>query len=163
MKKITTLAACVLALLGLYACNNDINKVFDNQTLIEFQPAVVNAASVGRTYPLLTVATSTTAGATIAPQLNLVGRQRSAELPVRVFVDPTSTASPSTYTIANGGVATFAAAGAPTSSTVAMTITVAKASSAAAPFGNLILVIDSTSTDYKPSQNYKRIGYTFRQ
>ncbi len=44
-----------------------------------------------------------------------------------------------------------------------MTITVAKASSATAPFGNLILVIDSTSADFKPSQNYKRIGYSFRQ
>jgi len=163
MKKIATVALSMLALIGLYACNNDLDKVFDDQTLVEFQPAVVNAASVGRTYPLLTVVTSTTAGATVSPQLNLVGRQRSADLPVRVFVDPTSTASPSTYTIANGGVATFAAAGAPTSSTVAMTITVARASSATAPFGNLILVIDSTSADYKPSQNYKRIGYTFRQ
>ncbi len=160
MKKIATITLCVLALAGLYACNNSLDKVFDSQTLIEFQPAVINAASVGRTYPLLSSGNSLTAGATINAQLNLVGRQRSTELAVKVSPDPNATtAAAANYTLSNGGMVVFA----PNSSTAAVTLTIGKATSTTAPVVNVVLVIDSTSTDYKPSQNYKRIGYSFRQ
>ncbi len=160
MKKITSFALCVVALLGTYACKNDLDKVFDDQTLVEFQPAVLTANSVGRTYPLITATNSTTAGNTITTQLNLVGRQRATELSVKVSPDPAATtASANSYTLSNGGTVIFP----PNSSTVAMTISVARATSTTAPMGNLVLVIDSTSTDYKASQNYKRVGYSFRQ
>ena len=160
MKKIATVALSVLALISLYACNNDLDKVFDDQTLVEFQPAVVNANSVGRTYPLLSVTNSTTAGNTVTAQLNLVGRQRSTELTVRVAPDAAATtALASSYTLSNGGTVVFA----PNSSTAAVSVSVSRASSTTAPLGNLVLVIDSTSTEFKPSQNYKRIGYSFRQ
>ncbi|RYF75917.1 MAG: hypothetical protein EOO39_06270 [Cytophagaceae bacterium] len=163
MKKITTIALCALALIGLYACNNDLNKVFDPETpFVEFQPAVVNAASVGRTYPLLSTGNSVTAAATVTAQLNLVGRQRSSELTVRVTPEMGTngtTALPASYTLSNGGTVVFA----PNSSTAAMSISVGRATSTTAALANIILVIDSTSADYKASQNYKRIGYSFRQ
>jgi hypothetical protein len=160
MKKIAAFLATALSLVGMYACNNGLDKVFDDKTLIEFQPAVVNATSVGRTYPLLSSANSTTAGVTLTAQLNLVGRQRANELTVRVAPDPTATtASASSYTLSNGGTVVFP----PMSSTVNMTISVARATSSTAATGNLVLVIDSTSTEYQASQNYKRIGYSIRQ
>lgn len=160
MKKIAAFLATALALVGMYACNNNLDKVFDDKTLVEFQPAVVNATSVGRTYPLLTAPNSTSAGTTITAQLNLVGRQRANELTVRVAPDPTATtASASSYTLSNGGTVVFP----PMSSTVNMTVSVARASSSTAASGVLVLVIDSTSTDYQASQNYKRIGYSIRQ
>ncbi|GAB3561414.1 hypothetical protein GCM10027578_02130 [Spirosoma luteolum] len=160
MKKLAILACSALALVGLYACDNSIDKTFDNQTLIEFQPAVVNANSAGRTYPIISSANSTTAGPTINAQLNLVGRQRASELTVRVLPDPAATtASASSYTLANGGTVVFP----PMSSTANLTINVARATSTTATLGNLVLVIDSTSTDYKPSFNYKRVGYSIRQ
>ena len=162
MKKIATSALCVATLVGLYACDNNINKVFDGPSQVEFQPAVLNAVSVGRTYPLISVATSVTAGNTISAQLNLVGPQRGTEFSVRVLTDMglnATTASTASYTLANGGTVVFA----PNSSTAVLAITVAKASAAAAPFGNLVLALDSTSADFKASPNYKRVGYSFRQ
>lgn len=163
MKRIISFALSAVALLGIYACNNDLNKVFDPQTpLVEFQPAVVNAASAGRTYPLLSVTNSVTAGNSVTVQVNLLGRKPSSDVPVRVLVDPSTTAAASSYTLSNGGVATFATS-APNSNTAGVTLTVARATSSTAPVGNLILVIDSTSTDFKPSRNYMRVGYSFRQ
>ncbi len=161
MKKIISLAVSVLALFGIYACDNSLDKVFDDQTLVEFQPAVLNANAVGRTYPIISAANSVTAGATVTAQLNLVGRQReTTELTVRVLPDPAgTTAAATSYTLANGGTVVFA----PKSSTAALTMTVGRATSTTAPIANLVLVIDSTSTDYKPSQNYKRVGYAIRQ
>lgn len=160
MKKISILIVCALALLGVYACDNNLDKVFDDQTLIEFQPAVITANSVGRTYPIISSGNSVTAGATVTAQLNLVGRQRGTDLTVRVLPDPNrTTAAASSYTLSNGGTVVFA----PNSSTAAVTMTVGRATSTTAPVANVVLVIDSSSTDFKPSQNYKRVGYSFRQ
>ena len=161
MRKIACLTVCVVALLGVYACDdNNLDKVFDDQTLVEFQPAVVTATAVGRTYPIISSGNSVTAGATVTAQLNLVGRQRSGELTVRVLPDPNgTTAAASSYTLSNGGTAVFA----PQSSTTAVTMTVGRASSTTAPMATVVLVIDSTGTDFRPSQNYKRVGYSFRQ
>lgn len=130
--------------------------------MVEFQPAVLNANSVGRTYPLISVTNSVTAGNTITTQLNLVGRQRATDLTVQVRPDigtNATTALASSYTLSNGGTVVFA----PNSSTAAMTISVGRATGATAPIANIVLLIDSTSTDYKPSRNYMRVGYSFRQ
>lgn len=151
---------CLLSIFGIYACDNNLDKVFDEQTLVEFQPAVVTANSVGRTYPIISSGNSVTAGSTVTAQLNLVGRQRGTDLTVRVLPDPNgTTAAASSYTLSNGGTVVFA----PNSSTAAVTMTIGRATSTTAPVANVVLVIDSTSTDFKPSQNYKRIGYSFRQ
>lgn len=160
MKKIAIVTLSILAVAGLYACDNSLDKTFDAQTLVEFQPAVVTANSVGRTYPLISTTTSTTAGATITAQVNLVGRQRANDTSVKVLLDPVgTTAPPSSYTLLNGGAVVIPA----NTSFASLTMIVSKATSTTAPFTNVVLVIDSTSTDYKPSQNYKRIGYSFRQ
>lgn len=160
MKKIATLIICTLALFAVYACDNSIDKVFDDQTLIEFQPAVLNPTAVGRTYPIISSGNSVTANATITAQINLVGRQRSSDLTVQVFPDPTGTTAPaSSYTLANGGSVVIPA----NSSTGTLTMTVARATSTTATLANVVLVIDSTNAAFKPSQNYKRIGYSIRQ
>lgn len=162
MKKIIIAALSVIGLSGLYACNNDINKVFDPEVpLVEFQPAVVNSNAVGRSYPILTLANSVTAGNTATVQVNLLGRKPGADIPVRVLIDPATTAPASSYTLSNGGVATFSAS-APNSNTAAVTMTVGRASSATAPLTTVVLLIDSTSSSFRPSRNYMRIGYTFR-
>ncbi len=159
MKKIVIIVFGVLALAGLYACDNSLDKVFDDQTLVEFQPAVVTAASVGRTYPLISSGNSVTAGATVTAQLNLVGRQRSTPTTVRVLVDPVATTAAATsYTLSNGGNVVIPA----DSSFGVIRMTVGRATSATATLANVVLVIDSTSTEFKASQNYKRVGYSFR-
>ncbi|MBC8156031.1 MAG: hypothetical protein H7Z72_24335 [Bacteroidetes bacterium] len=160
MKKAITTVFSILALLGIYACDNSLDKVFDDDTFIEFQPAVITANSAGRSYPLISSGNSVTAGATITTQLNLVGRQRGTELTVRVTPDPNGTTAPaSSYTLSNGGAVVFP----PMSSTAALTVTVGRATSSTATLSNVVLVIDSTSTDYKASQNYKRVGYSIRR
>lgn len=162
MKKILIAALSTVALFGLYACNNDINKVFDPETpLVEFQSAVLTTNAVGRTYPIITLANSVTAGNTATVQVNLLGRKPGSDIPVRVLVDPATTASASSYTLLNGGVATFSAS-APNSNTAAVTVSISRATSATAPIGNLVLVVDSTSSNFKPSRNYMRVGYSFR-
>ncbi len=160
MKKIAVVIFCVIALAGMYACDNSLDKVFDSQTLVEFQPSVTNANSVGRTYPLISTGNSVTAGATVQAQLNLVGQQRTTDTNVKVLLDPVgTTASPSSYTLLNGGTVVIPA----NTSFASLTMVVGKATSTTAPLANVILVIDSTSTDFKPSQNYRRVGYSFRQ
>lgn len=150
----------LLALAGLAACNNNLDKVFDGITRIEFNEAILRTNAVGRTYSVTSLPNSTTGGATTTAQLNLVGRQRPTESTVRVLVDPNgTTASANSYTLSNGGNVTIPA----NSSFGSLTMAVGRATSSTAATGTVVLVIDSTSTDYTPSQNYKRIGYSFRQ
>lgn len=160
MKKLKYVFPALLLTLGIAACDNSLDKVFDSQTLIEFNDAVLTTNAVGRTYPIISLPNSVTGGATRVAQLNLVGAQRSADMTVRVFVDPNgTTASASSYTIANGGNVTIPKG----DSFGSLTLTVGRATSTTAPVGNVVFVIDSTSTDFKPSQNYKRLGFSFRQ
>lgn len=159
MRKTTYILSALLLALGMVACDNTLDKVFDSETLVEFNEAILRTNATGRTYSITGV-TNTTAVSTVTAQLNLVGRQRATDLTVRVLPDPAgTTAAATSYTLSNGGTVVFA----PNSSTAAITMTVARASSTTAPMGNVVLVIDSTSTDFKPSPNYKRLGYSFRQ
>lgn len=150
----------VLVLLGLYACDNNIGKVFDGQTLVEFNDAIIRTNATGRTFSITSIPTSVTAGGTVVTQLNLVGAQRSSDLTVRVLPDPAfTTAATTSYSLANGGNVVIPA----TMSVGSLTMVVGRASSTTAPVTNVVLVIDSTSTDFRPSQNYKRLGFSFRQ
>ncbi|KAB7731271.1 hypothetical protein F5984_10755 [Rudanella paleaurantiibacter] len=158
MKKLNYILLCALSVLGLAACDNTLDQVFDEQTLVEFNEAILRTNATGRTYSITSLANTPTAGTTSTAQLNLVGRQRGSELTVRVLVDPATTAPASSYTLSNGGNVVIPA----NSSFGSLTVTVGRASSTTAPVGNLVLVIDSTSTDFKPSQNYKRLGFSFR-
>ncbi|AQG78511.1 hypothetical protein [Spirosoma montaniterrae] len=160
MRKIAYIIGIAVASFGFAACDNSLDKVFDEQTLIEFDQTVTTNPAVGRNYPLIAVPNNLTAATTLTTRLNLVGRQRGSELSVRVLPDPAATTAPATsYSISNGGTAVFA----PQSSTALVTVTVSRTTSTTAPTANLVLVIDSTGTDWRPSQNFKRIGWTFRQ
>jgi len=160
MKKLKYILPALVLALGVAACNNSLDKVFDSQTLVEFNDAILRTNATGRTYSITSVPNSVTAGGTTTAQLNLVGRQRSSETTVRVFVDATNSTTPtSSYTLSNGGNVTIPA----NMSFGSLTLTVGRATSTTAPIGNVVLVLDSTSTDFKPSQNYRRLGFSFRQ
>lgn len=149
-----------LTFIGLYACDNSIDKVFDGQTVVEFDEAILRTNATGRLYSITSVPNSITAGGTTTARLNLVGQQRASALTVRVLVDAANTtALASSYTLVNGGNIVIPA----DSSFGVLRMMVSRATSATAPIGNVVLVIDSTSTDFRPSQNYKRLGYSFRQ
>ena len=143
-----------MALLTM-SCFKNMETVYDGTTVIEFNEAVTRNPAVGRTFPIIT------AGPTFVQQLTLVGRQRTSDLMVKVMVDPANTTltRADSYTLANGGNVVIPA----NTSVGSLTLTVSRATSSTAPMANLVLVIDSTSIDYRASQNYKRIGYSVRQ
>jgi len=160
MKKLSYILPALVVALGLVACNNELDKVFDGQTLVEFNEAILRTNATGRTFPITSIPNSVTAGGTTTAQLNLVGAQRKSDLTVRVVVDPAfTTATATSYTLANGGNVVIKA----DSSFGILRMAVGRATSTTAPIGNVVLVIDSTSADFKPSQNYKRLGFSFRQ
>lgn len=156
------IAYCLLALIPVLttACFKNYETVFDNQTIIEFNEAVARTPAVGRLYSITNLPNSVTAGATTIARLNLVGQQRGTDLRIRVLPDPVgTTAAATSYTLSDDGNVVIPA----NSSSGSLTMTVSRASSTTAPITNVLLVIDSTSTDFKASQNYKRLGYSFRQ
>jgi hypothetical protein len=160
MKKIITFSLCVLALVGMYACDNSLDKVFDDQTVVEFNDAVLRTNAVGRSFSITALSNTTAVAATTTAQLNLVGRQRSSDLTVRVLVDPAyTTAGASSYSLVNGGNVTIPA----NSSFGSLTLVTARATSTTAPIANVVLIVDSTATEFKPSFNYRRLGFSLRQ
>jgi len=160
MKKLKYILPALLFTIVMAACDNNLDKVFDSQTLVEFNEAILNTNATGRTYPIVSVPNGVTVTGSTTAQLNLVGRQRATETTVRVLVDPVNTTAPaSSYTLSNGGNVTIPAM----SSFGSLTLTVSRASSTSAASANVVLILDSTSTDFKPSFNYRRLGFSFRQ
>lgn len=160
MKKYSLLALLVAIPLLMTACFDDLSIRYDGPTQVEFESAVRTNPAVGRTYPLISSANSTTSAPVLTTQLNLVGPQRTSDLTVMVAVEsPLTTASANSYTLLNGGNVVIPA----NSSVGSLSVAVSRASSTTAPLGALVIVLDSTSTDFKASPNYKRIGFTIRQ
>lgn len=158
----TKLLYGVLAFLSLVvtACFDDMEIKYDGPAQVEFETTVRTNPAVGRTYPLISSGNSVTAGPTVITQLNLVGPLRSNDLTVRVLPEtPATTAPASSYTLLNGGNVVIPA----NTSVGSLSIAVARATSSTAALANLVLVIDSTSTDYKANANYRRLGFTIRQ
>jgi hypothetical protein len=152
----------ILALLSLVltSCFKDMEITYTGPAQVEFESTVRTSPAVGRTYPLLSSSNSVTAGPTVVTQLNLVGPQRSTDLTVRVLPEtPATTAPVSSYTLLNGGNVVIPA----NTNAGSLSIAVARATSTTAALANLVLVIDSTSTDYKANSNYRRLGFTIRQ
>lgn len=145
--------------LSLTACFEQIDKTFNEGTFVEFQQSITTTPAVGRTYPIISSANSLTNSPVVSTRLNLVGPQRPSDLTVRVLVDKPTTAQASSYTLINGGNVVIPA----NTSFGSLSIAIGRATSTTATLANLVLVIDSTSSDFKPSQNYKRIGYSVRQ
>ena len=146
--------------LGLISCFKDMETVYAGLILVEFNEAVIRTPAAGRTYSITSIPNSTTAGNSTVASVNLVGPQRASDLAVKVLVDAAATtASAASYTLVNGGNIVIPA----NSSVGSFTMLVSRATSATAPIGDVVLVLDSTSADYKANQNYKRLGYSFRQ
>ncbi len=159
MKKLTYIIPALLLLLGMVACNNNLDKVFE-QTLVEFNDAILRTNATGRTFPITALANTPAVPITTTAQLNLVGPQRGADVTVRVLVDPAyTTANAASYSLVNGGNVTIPA----NSSFGSLTLVTAKASSTTAPLANVVLIIDSTAAEFKPSFNYRRLGFSVRQ
>lgn len=159
MKKYSLLALLAAISLCVTACFDDLSIRYDGPTQVEFESAVRTNPAVGRTYPLISTANSVTAAPVVTSQLNLVGPQRASDLTVNVLVEPAlTTAAATSYTLLNGGKVVIPA----NSSVGSLSIAVSRASSATAPLGNLVVTLDSTSSDFKASPNYKRIGFTIR-
>lgn len=149
-----------LLVLTVSSCFDEPGITYTGPVQVEFETAVRTNPAPGRTYPLVAVPVNLTAATTIATQLNLVGPQRSSALVVRVAPEAALTNAPSSsYTLSNGGNVTIPA----NSSFGSLTLTVTRATSTTAPIANLILLMDSTSNEFKASPNYRRIGYSFRQ
>lgn len=160
MKKSIICAILMAIPVLLTACFKDLSIKYDGPTQVEFESAVRTNPAVGRTYPLISSANSTTSAPVLTTQLNLVGPQRASDLTVKVLVEPPlTTASASSYTLLNGGSVLIPA----NSSFGSLSIAVGRASSTTATLGALVIVLDSTSSDFKASPNYKRIGFTIRQ
>ncbi len=159
MKKIKYILPALLLMIALAACNNDLNKTFSG-TLIEWDDAILTTNATGRSFPIISLANSLTAGVTRTARLNLVGPQKATDVTVRVLVDAVnSTAAASSYSVANGGNVVIPA----NTSFGSLTLVTSKFTSSTAPIGNVVFILDSTSTDFKPSQNYRRLGFSFRQ
>jgi len=156
-----TFIYCLVLAISLLvtACFKDLEIKYDGPTQIEFETAVRTNPAVGLTYPLVASANNTTLGPVLTTQLNLVGPQRSSDLTVRVLVEPTlTTTSASSYTLLNGGSVVIPA----NSSVGSLSIAVSRATSTTAPIRNLVVILDSTSNDFKASPNYRRVGFTIR-
>lgn len=159
MKKISLYVLLAALTCCMAACFNDMTIKYDGPLQVEFESAVRTNPAVGRTYPLISVGNSVTAGPTQVSQLNLIGPQRSSDLTVRVLVEPVLTTAPATsYTLLNGGNVVIPA----NSSVGSLSIAVSRATSATASLGTLVITLDSTSSEFKASPNYKRIGFTIR-
>jgi hypothetical protein len=160
MKKLKYIVPALLLTLSIAACNNNLDKVFDTATLVEFNDAILSTNATGRTYPIVSLTNSLTAGVTRTAQVNLVGPQKATDITVRVLVDAANTtAAASSYSVANGGNVVIPA----NTSFGSLTLVTSRFTSSTAPVGNVVFILDSTSTDFKPSFNYRRIGFSFRQ
>ncbi|GAA4414761.1 hypothetical protein GCM10023187_44630 [Nibrella viscosa] len=160
MKNILGFAVALLMLFGMTSCFEDLDKTFDEKTVVEFQTAITSTPAVGRTYPLISAGNSATA-VTLTQRINLVGKQRSADETIKVSVDKeNSTAVEGThFTLANGGNVVIPA----NSSFGTVTVTVPRGTAAASvPAVNLVLVIEGNGRDILPSENYKRVGFSIR-
>jgi len=158
MKKIINLALALFLVVGLTSCFEELDKTFDEMTLVEFQQAITLTPATGRTYPIVNAGNGT-AAVTLRPQINLVGPQRTAQTTVKVSVDrENSTAVEGThFTLGNGGNVVFA----PNTSTANVEISVRQATGTPAQTVTLVLILEPAG-DVKPSENYKRLGYTIR-
>jgi hypothetical protein len=112
MKKTTSIIIIAISLLTV-GCIKQLDKTFTGKTVVEFDPAVLNATATGVTYPILTrkpresvpVATTDSTvrriSGTIALRINLVGPQSDKDETVgyKIFTSPITTiAFPATAT-----------------------------------------------------------------
>ena len=156
MKKILITLVVSISIM-LTSCFKELDKVLDDKTYIEFQEAIVRTVAVGKTYPL--IATVNGAGVVATTRINLVGRQRATETQVKYTIDQTeSTAKEGVhYKINDGGTITIKA----NDSFGTANFEILRAPIVAGDNGKTftVVLLLADGSDFKASENYKRIGY----
>lgn len=156
MKKILITLFVSISMM-LTSCFKELDKVLDDVTYVEFQEAIVRTVAVGKTYPL--IATANGIGVVTTPKVNLVGKQRAADTQVKYIIDPAETTAKEGihYKINDGGTVTIKA----NDSFGTANFEILKAPVAVEDKGKTFTVVLmlSDGSDFKASENYKRIGY----
>lgn len=157
MKKVFQILIAVFITAGMTSCFENPNLIYDGATVVEFDAAVNTAPAAGRTYPLLAVANG--AGVQRA-RINLVGPQSDRDQTINVSVEAaTSTAVSGTHFRLVSNTVTIPAKSSfgevqveilrvPPPATTGQTV-------------SLVLMLEG-SGDLKPSENFKRLGWTIR-
>jgi hypothetical protein len=155
MKKILFNIA-VLSLLAFSSCIKEIDKTFNEKTLVEFNSAVLSAPAVGKTYPVISLLNK---DSTVNAQVNLVGVQRATETSVTVSIDKdASTGVENThFKLPNGGKVVFPA----NTSIASFQFQTLKVPAQAGTTINIVFILEATG-DVAPSENYKRVGYAIK-
>ncbi|MFN4147670.1 MAG: DUF4843 domain-containing protein [Runella sp.] len=156
MKNIFKLSLWVMLVASLTSCFENPNLIYNGPTVVEFATAVTTAPAAGRTFPLLTV--SNGAGIQRA-RLNLVGPQAPVDRSIRVVVDaPNTTAVAGTHFRLVNSTVTIPA----NSSFGDVEIEILRVPAQTGASVNVVLLLEAISDDVKPSENFKRLGWTIR-
>ncbi len=155
MKKIFFNIA-ILAALAFSSCIKEIDKTFNEKTLVEFNATVLSSPAVGKTYPIISLLNK---DSTVNAQVNLVGVQRPSETSVTVSIDKeASTGIENThFKLPNGGKVVF-----PANTSIAnFQFQTLKVPAQAGTTINIVFLLETTG-DVSPSENYKRVGYAIK-
>lgn len=155
MKKIFFNIA-ILAALAFSSCIKEIDKTFNEKTLVEFNSTVLSSPAVGKTYPIISLINR---DSTVNAQVNLVGVQRPTETSVTVSIDKdASTGIENThYKLPNGGKVVF-----PANTSIAnFQFQTLKVPAQTGTTINIVFLLEITG-DVSPSENYKRVGYAIK-
>jgi hypothetical protein len=157
MKNIFQFLMAVLVAGSLTSCFENPNLIYDGATVVEFDAAVTSAPAAGRTYPLLAVANG--AGIQRA-RVNLVGPQQDRDQTINVAIETAnSTAVSGTHFRLLSNTVTIPAKSSfgevqieilrvPPPATTGQTVSV-------------VLMLEGGG-ELKPSENFKRLGWTIR-
>ena len=156
MKKILITLIVSMSVM-LTSCFKELDKVLDDATYVEFQEAIVRTVAVGKTYPL--IATANGVGVVTTPKVNLVGKQRPADTQIKYTIDQAETTAKEGvhYKINDGGIITIKA----NDSFGTANFEILRVPVATEDKGKTFTVVLmlSDGSDFKASENYKRIGY----
>ena len=155
MKKIFFNIA-ILSALAFSSCIKEIDKTFNEKTLVEFNATVLSSPAVGKTYPVINLLNK---DSTVNAQVNLVGIQRASETSVTVSIDKdASTGIENThFKLPNGGKVVF-----PANTSIAnFQFQTLKVPAQAGTTINIVFLLETTG-DVSPSENYKRLGYAIK-
>ena len=156
MKKILVTLIISMTVM-LTSCFKELDKVLDDATYVEFQEAIVRTVAVGKTYPLIAAANGS--GVVTTPKVNFVGRQRATDTQIKYVIDQAETTAKegTHYKINDGGTIIIKA----NDSFGTANFEILRVPVATEDRGKIftVVLVLSDGTDFKASENYKRIGY----
>ncbi|MCU0353248.1 MAG: hypothetical protein MUD08_05835 [Cytophagales bacterium] len=160
MKNILYSALVMLVVFGTTSCFEDIDRTFDEVTLVEFNDPVTRSPAVGVNYPILSV-TRTSGVQRI--RINLVGRQLQSPEDLRISIDTAVSRLLGTRTIRavegthfnlNGGTVTMRA----DTSFAEYQLNILNTTPRRDTSAILVLRLDGNER-IRPSENYRRLGF----